>query len=196
MKKIALTGGICSGKSTASAFFQQMGIQIIDADIVSREVIKDPGVIAEIIKALGNDICTPDGKIDRIKCGKKVFSSPASREKLNQIMLPQIWQRCMDRLRLACQQNRPTLIDAALIVEHALCKDLDDIIVVLCSKESQLRRLMLRNTLSAEDSLERINAQANNLQRIAAADYLLWNTDSKQNLQIQCQHLHSILWPV
>lgn len=164
MVRAGLTGGIGCGKSTVAAMMREMGCEVLDADIVAREVVK-PGqpAHAEIVAAFGRDILAQDGSIDRSKLAHLVFPDPSKLTKLNRIVHPPVLARQEEWLK-DLELRSPhaiAVIEAALLIEARVHATLDRLIVVWCQPEQQIERLIAESgrAMSREDALKRINAQ-------------------------------------
>jgi dephospho-CoA kinase len=188
---IGLTGGIASGKSTVSNLLRQAGMPIVDADQITRQVQR-PGSTAldKLAAAFGNQIIQPDGNLDRVQLGKRVFADTAARQELNQIMQPlirdAIWQK-VDTLK---KQNVPNVIlDLPLLYEQHYDEDCDLVVVVTVSPDTELQRLMARNHYSAAEAKERIVAQMPLSQKVARADVVIDNDASLEQTRRQVAQL-------
>lgn len=161
MLRVGLTGGIACGKSRVLRRLESRGCRTLDLDRVAHEVMAPggsayPGVVA----AFGPRILAADGAIDRKALGALVFEDPAARERLNGIVHPRI--RIEERRLLAAlagAADTTVVVDAALLVEGGLHLRFDRLVVVHCSAEEQLHRLMARDSLSREDAEARVRAQ-------------------------------------
>lgn len=179
MITFALTGGIACGKSTVTKTFRKHGIPIVDADIVARQVV-EPGTYGYflVLAAFGPDFFNEDTTLNRSKLADLVFTDKASMDKLNHIMAPIIYQesgwqmgRWLNYLR---DQNRSLICgyDAALIFEQNDTR-FSPMIVVSCSQETQLARLMKRNSLTQEEAMARISAQMPLEEKVKLADFVI-----------------------
>ena len=135
MKKICLTGGLASGKSTAARYLSEQGASIIDADILGHHAY-DKGTIAhqEVIKTFGEDLITKDGSIDRRLLGKKVFSDPLKLKKLTNIVWPEIRRLAQKKLN-AFEDNEIVVLEAAVLIEAGWQDMGDEIWVVVVERE-------------------------------------------------------------
>ena len=164
MVRAGLTGGIGCGKSTVAEMMREMGCEVLDADIVAREVV-EPGMPAheQIVAAFGRDILAQDGSIDRSKLAHLVFPDPSKLTKLNHIVHPPVLARQEEWLKeLELRSSHAiAVIEAALLIEARAHATLDRLIVVWCQPEQQIERLMTESgrAMSREDALKRINAQ-------------------------------------
>lgn len=166
LRVIGLTGGIASGKSTVSDMLADLGAEIIDADLLSREVTL-PGSegLLKVREAFGDTVLAPDGTLDRHKLGSIIFSDEAARQRLDGIIHPLVIEITEKRLRdlqdEARRQCRPivAVIDAPLLIEAGVDAICDEVWVVAVSKEIQARRLMKREGYTLQEALSRILSQ-------------------------------------
>lgn len=189
MKIYGLTGGIGCGKSTISRILQTLGFQIIDADALTHELHKNPDICRTLADIFGPEILmsSPTGLcINRKKLGKLVFNTPDARTKLDEIMRPALKSMVIEHLS---HRTTPTILDAALLFE-AGWHDLTDLnIVVLCPEYTRIKRIQARDNLSEQAAKARIRAQMSDSERIALADYLIYNTGDIQALHRQISHI-------
>ncbi|MGE7113299.1 dephospho-CoA kinase [Lysinibacillus sp. NPDC047702] len=177
---IGLTGSIASGKSTVAKMITALGLPIVDADIVARDVV-EPGAetLTLIAEQFGQDILLEDGTLNRVKLGDIIFHEPAKRKILNDIMHPAIRQEML-RQRDAYLEagNKYVVMDIPLLFESKLQHFVERIIVVSVSEEVQLRRLMERNNLSKEDALARMHSQLPMSVKEKGADAVIYNNEN------------------
>lgn len=186
-KVFGLTGGIACGKSTATNFLKKENIPIIDADQVSRDIVV-PGSVGlhQIISAFGKEILQNDGSLDRKRLSDIVFPDKARMKIINQIMRPLI-DGHVDALVNMYKNAGVKLVcyDAALIIEAGNANKYRPLIVVACSPETQLARLMKRNSLSEAEAMSRINAQMPSAEKIKFADYVVDTNGSLEDSEKQ-----------
>jgi dephospho-CoA kinase len=174
---VGLTGGICMGKSTVSKTFIENGIPVVDADIVARQlVVPGTDLLKLIIKEFGQNFLTEDATLNRKALSDHIFSSFEARMELDKIMLHPIMTECQRQLDNLLSQNPIVVFDAALIIECGILQMFNSLVVVSCKHETQIQRLMSRNSLSGNQAMQRINAQVNSKVRKSFADYEI-NTD-------------------
>lgn len=177
MRIFGLTGGICCGKSEAARRFEARGVPCIDADQVGHALIA-PGGDAEaaVRDAFGSDIATA-GRIDRKKLGALVFSDPHARQRLNNIVHPLVARAISEQCMALVQRgHRAIVVDAALLAERGFREIwLDGLILVLCSEEVRLRRLVALRGLSPEEARRRIQSQGPPEQKIPLAGWIIEN---------------------
>ncbi len=162
MTIIGLTGGIASGKSTVSQKLADLGAVIIDGDKIAHKIM-EPGwpTYEEIVKEFGNDILNPDLTIDRARLGAIVFEDPARMRALNRIVRPYIYEAIdkeIETKRLA-HPKAVLVLDIPLLFEARLDLIADQVWVVWVDRETQISRLMGRNSLTREDAIRRIDSQ-------------------------------------
>ena len=159
MRVIGLTGGVASGKSTVARLFEERGIEVIDADQLSRQAVL-PGSegLRAVVEAFGADILNSDGGLDRKKLGQRIFADRRLRSTLEQILHPVIRQLSEERLQQAAAEGRKVVVYMApLLIEAGAVDRVDEIWVVSVHPDVQLQRLMVRDGIGRE-AAERIIA--------------------------------------
>jgi len=188
MKIIGLTGGIATGKSQVSSILSELGAIIIDADIVSREVVQK-GLPAwqQIKDVFGEEYLLSNGELNRKKLGELVFSDPNALNKLNRITHPAIRAKIEDRINNLKAQGYEGIIvvDAALLLETGWETMVDQVWVVDAPIEKRIERLMNRDNLTRDQALSRINSQMSQQERIAKADKIIYNNSDIDSLEKQ-----------
>ncbi|THH31126.1 hypothetical protein EUX98_g3070 [Antrodiella citrinella] len=191
MLVVGLTGGIATGKSTVSTLLKAHNVPIIDADLIARQVVQ-PGTPAleRIVQAFGADILLPDGYLNRAKLGTIVFNNDAKRRVLNGIVHPAVRKAMFWAVaKYWFQGERLCVLDVPLLIEGGLWKLMGKIIVVYCSSEIQLQRLMKRDNSSRSDASARLNSQIPIADKLEYADIVLDNSGSPQDLEGQIDSL-------
>jgi dephospho-CoA kinase len=175
--RIALTGGIGSGKSTVARMLAERGAVIVDADAIAREIV-EPGqpALVEIRAAFGDGIIAADGRLDRARLAAIVFSDSEALARLNAITHPRIAERSAELLAAAPAES-VVVYDMPLLVEQGdeALRGWDAIVVVDCPDDLRLDRLIARG-LAPEDAERRLRAQASREERLAAADVVVDNS--------------------
>jgi dephospho-CoA kinase len=180
---IGLTGGIASGKSTVSQKLERLGAHIIDADELSRDVLKGESPAAYDLRvSFGDHVFQQNGNIDRVALAKVVFTNPVARRRLEWIVHPQVQARAatvlaaQDKLSSKEKKRRIVVFDAALLVETGAYRQMDRVVVVSAPTEARISRLATRDHLSEKDARDRMASQINEDQRISIADYVIENS--------------------
>ena len=177
--RIGLTGGIGSGKSTVSQMLQARGAAVMDADAIARSLTAPQGAaMAAITQIFGAAFVTADGALNRDHMRAHVFSQPKAKQTLEAIIHPLVAQETQRQAQVAIGNGHHTLVfDVPLLVESGARwrSQVDRILVVDCLKETQIQRVMARNGLSREAVEAIIAAQASRTQKLAAADWVIYN---------------------
>jgi dephospho-CoA kinase len=179
-----LTGGIASGKSTVSAFLEDAGAVIVDADKIAREVVqKDRPAWRKIVDAFGRSILLPDGEINRILLGEIIFGDPAQQLILNRIVHPDVFAETA--MRLAEIENKQpgavVILDVPLLIESGMDMDFSEILVVYVPESVQIQRLMARDRLTQTQALARIRSQMPIEEKKKHATIVIDNSGSREN---------------
>jgi len=175
---LGLTGGIASGKSTVSDYFKRCGIPIIDADVISKEIVEvGTKGLHDIVHSFGETILTESGELDRQKLGRMIFADPKKRTLLNQILHPTIKNKILSQKEGLEQQNAPLIIlDIPLLYEANYESEVDEVMVVYVNHKTQKERLMERGQLTGEEAENRINAQMDLERKRKLADIVIDNS--------------------
>jgi dephospho-CoA kinase len=176
--RLGLTGGIGSGKSTVATLLAKHGASVIDADAISRAATAPNGAaIAAISQAFGSDFITVQGALDRDRMRDLVFSNPQAKARLEGIVHPLVGMEIARQAQVAQEAGSLcTVFDIPLLVESRHWrKSLDRILVVDCTRETQIARVASRNGLNAEEIEKILRGQSPREQRLQAADTVLFN---------------------
>ena len=180
---IGLTGGIGSGKSTVASRLKTLGARIIDADKIAREIV-EPGepALAELAEAF-DGVLNADGTLNRAELARQAFAAPEATEKLNSITHPRIRERTLERFAQARTDGVPVLVyDMPLLIENGEYKKMDHVLVVDAEDEIRIDRLVNSRGLDEEDARRRIAAQISREERLAAADSVVDNSGTRDQL--------------
>ena len=169
--KVALTGGIASGKSQVSALLEDYGCFIVDLDIIAREVV-EPGTVGlnELIENFGNSILSNDGTLNRKYLRDELFKKGRNRALIEQVLHPKILQKMKDAMD-ACTKGI-VIVVVPLLVEKNLWHPFDRAIVVDCEVDKQIKRLMNREHIDQSKAEAMLLAQASRRQRLKLNDHL------------------------
>lgn len=180
---IGLTGGIGSGKSTVASRLKTLGARIVDADKIAREIV-EPGepALAELAEAF-DGVLNADGSLNRAELARQAFAAPDATEKLNSITHPRIRERTLERIAEARTDGVPVLVyDMPLLIENGEYKKMDHVLVVDAADEIRIDRLVNSRGLDEEDARRRIAAQISREERLAAADSVVDNSGTRDQL--------------
>lgn len=183
---VVLTGGVATGKSTVARHFAARGALVVDADEVAREAVA-PGSagLERVRQTFGDAFIRPDGTLDRSALGRRVFSDPAERRKLESILHPIIRDLADAKLRRALAQGPPLVVyDCPLFFEAGLDRlGFGKVIVVTAPADSAVERLVARNGLSAEEAGQRVAAQLDIGEKARRADIVIANDGTREALE-------------
>jgi dephospho-CoA kinase len=184
MLRIGLTGGIASGKTTVADLFAACGATVLDTDVIAREVV-EPGrpALGALVNALGSEILDGEGRLDRAALRRELFDDAATRREIEALLHPAILSELERQSREAPGPYQVFVIP--LLVENRLEKIVDRVLVVDCSEEEQLRRLVARDGESRESAQRMLAAQATREQRLAYADDVVDNGGTAAGLAAQ-----------
>lgn len=187
--RIALTGGIGSGKSTVTSKFQQLGVPVIDSDIISREIVElDKPCLKKIIHEFGNNLLTNEGTLDREKLRSIIFNDDAAKKILEDILHPAIYQEIEDQVS---NVNYPyCLIVIPLLIETNASDRFDRILVVDTTEALQVERASNRDKTSVEDIKKIIKSQVSHEQRLKYANDVINNSLTIEELNDSVLKLH------
>jgi len=173
---VGLTGGIASGKSTASKIFKKLGAYIIDADVLAREVVEPlKPAWKEIVRSFGKGVLNKDNSINRKRLAEIVFNNKKKRELLNSIVHPRVFKRAKEIEKEIAEKDPEVVIifDAALLIESGYYKKMDKNIVVYADEDVQVKRLIKRDGLTKDEAKKRIKAQMPLREKVRLADYII-----------------------
>ena len=189
--RVALTGGIASGKSTVANLFAAHGVPVIDTDVIAREVV-EPGrpALALVAEAFGAGVLDAEGRLDRKRMRERIFADPAAKRRLEAILHPAIRAE-MERQSQAAGGPYQLLV-IPLFAEGGRRDHVDRVLLVDVPEELQVQRVMLRDGVSHGQALASLNAQATRAQRLAMADDVLPNTGRVDDLRERVGELHRL----
>ena len=193
---VGLTGGIATGKSTVSALLRQLGCEIVDADLLAREVV-EPGRPAwtTIVAEFGQDVLTGDGTLDRKKLGAIVFADPERRRRLEAITHPAIRERFQARLDELAEKGFTGIVifDAAVMIESGNYKNMDRLVVVVTDEPTQMSRLQGRDGTDDAEGRRKIASQMPLSEKAKLADYVIDNSGDRHETAEQVRRVFAAL---
>jgi len=181
--RVGLTGGVASGKSTVAVMLRDLGVVVVDADALAREVVAPgtPGLTA-VVAEFGPDVLDADGALDRAALGRLVFGDPARRAALEAIVHPLVRARAAE-LESSAPEGTLVVHDIPLLVETGQVGRFDAVLVVDVPTQVQVDRAVRDRGWPEEEARSRIAAQASREDRLAAATYVLDNTGTREDLR-------------
>jgi len=173
--RVALTGGIATGKSYCLARFATHGVPTIDADILARDAVAagTPG-LAAVAARFGPGVLAADGTLDRPALGRIVFADAKARAALEAILHPDVYRRIREWFANLPAGTRVAIADIPLVFETGHNHDFDEVVVAACHPEEQVRRVMARDRLSDADARARLAAQWPIEEKVRRANRVIW----------------------
>lgn len=187
--RVALTGGIASGKTAVANFFATHGVLVIDTDVIAREVV-EPGqpALAAVVEAFGTGVLAADGRLDRPRLRERIFGDAEARRRLEAILHPAIRAEMERQSRAAGGPYQVLVIP--LLVEGGRRDHIDRVLVVDVPEATQIERLVRRDGVSRDQAEAALRAQASRDARLAFADDVIENTGDVAALETRVAKLH------
>lgn len=192
MLKVGLTGGIGSGKSTASKYFAQMGAFIFDADTEAKKLINTSATVQhELIAEFGTDIINPEGGIEKRKLARIAFQDDDHQQRLNFVIHPYIFDLIDNMFNKVSAANRHSMfvVDAAMIYESGFDSHLDYVVVITAQLMHRMERALNRGNLTRDEVLKRIELQLPEEEKVGMADFVIHNDGSEAELEESVKNL-------
>ncbi len=194
MLKIGLTGGIGSGKTAVSEQFHRLGINIIDTDIISRELVNhNPAVLKKIVEIFSDKVLDAKGAVDRKKLAQIVFSNKKQKQQLENILHPAIRNEVNQQTQSFSLLNTPPeyiIIVIPLLLETGFTDLVDRILVVMAEENIRVERIKQRDNRTMGEIHAIISSQVNDDKRFRAADDIIENNNNIKDLESQVRQLH------
>ena len=189
-----LTGGIGVGKTTVANLFEEFGIPVVLADNVGREVVeKGSQGLSEIVDAFGDSILNCNGDLDRKALASAVFTDPANRRQLEEIIHPQELERSRSLFNKLIQSGKPIVIyESALLFETNRHHEMKGVILINATETNRISRVQARDG-SEEEVKKRIQAQMSETEKLRLADYVIENNTDLTSLKAQVESLITLL---
>ena len=185
MLRVGLTGGIGTGKSTASNFFKKLGAFVFDADAEAKSLLSTNDVVQhELISEFGTDIINSSGEIDKKKLARVAFQDVDHQRRLNSVVHPYIYDLIDSTYEkvLSDGKHNVFIIDAAMIYESGYDIHLDYVIVITAQLKNRMERALARNTLTREEILKRMEFQWTEEEKVNMADFVIHNDGTEKEL--------------
>lgn len=188
---VGLTGGIASGKTTVANLFAEFGIELVDADVIAREVVaKGSAGLSAIVDHFGDDILLANGQLDRATLRNKVFNNETQRLWLNNLLHPMIRQKMLDQVQAST--SKYVIMVVPLLFENQLDSLVSTTLVVDISPELQISRTMQRDGVSQQQVEHILASQMSRQQRIDKANHIIDNQGDIELLRSQVTRLHQL----
>jgi dephospho-CoA kinase len=189
---VGLTGGIASGKSTVASMLERLGAEIIDADIIAREVV-EPGTdgLSKVVQAFGESVLQSNGSLSREALASVVFGNQEQRSRLEVILHPLIKERTSSRI--ATSTAAVVVYVVPLLVEANVDYPFDFVVTIESGVETQTQRLIESRGLTLAEAEARISSQATEEQRVARADFLVDGSVALTELEAQISKLWQLI---
>lgn len=194
--RLGVTGGIGSGKSLVCKVFADLGRKVIEADTIARVLVDtDKAIQSQVRNAFGSSVFLPSGKLDRKELARIVFTHPAKRKKLNAIVHPYVFKSIEREIQDSLPESLVpfVVIEAALIYETGMDKELDYILVVNAAEATRIKRVMDRDKVSRDDVVRRMNAQLPVEAKVKKAAFVVENNGTPQELIERIQFINTLL---
>jgi dephospho-CoA kinase len=190
VRKIALTGGIATGKSYVASRLRARGIPVVDADVLAREAVM-PGSdgLKAVVKRFGEDVLTPEGTLNRARLGEIVFRDKQARSDLEAIIHPFVRRKIDEFFAALPDGQRFGVADVPLLYETGRQRNFDRVIVAATSRDRQIARIMSRDGLAREEAERRVAAQLPIEAKVALADYVIRTDGTHEETDQQVEKL-------
>jgi dephospho-CoA kinase len=193
---VGLTGGMGSGKTLAASFFKELGAFVLDADLISRNLVEpEQPAYKEISEIFGKEVFTDSGNLERKKLANIIFKNPQKKRLLESIIHPKVFE--IEELKYeAIRKEHPNavvIIDAALLIESGNYKKMDKIIVVNSDEKNRIDRIIARSQMSQDEVTTRIKNQMPSKEKIRYADFILENLLDKDSLKSNVINIYAKL---
>jgi len=194
--RLGVTGGIGSGKSLVCKVFADLGRKVIEADAIARVLIDtDRAIQSQVRNAFGGSVFLSSGELNRQELARIVFADAAKRKKINAIVHPHVFKSIEREIQGSLPESLVpfVVIEAALIYETGMDKELDYILVVNAAEETRIKRVMNRDKVSRDDVVQRMNAQLPVAAKVKKADFVVENDGTYQELMERIQFIDTLL---
>ena len=192
VRRVALTGGIATGKSHVRARFETLGTPTIDADVLARQAVA-PGspALDAVVRRFGAGILEPGGVLDRRKLGRIVFDDPEARRALEEIVHPVVRRQMSAWFESLDGAHAFAVADIPLLFEAGRDRDFEKIVVTACAPATQIRRIMDRDGMTEAEARQRVQAQLPLDEKVARADHVIRTdgTIAETNAQVEAVYL-------
>jgi dephospho-CoA kinase len=189
--RVALTGGIASGKTTVANLFAARGVPLIDTDVIAREIVEPGQPALELVAAaFGPEVLGPDGRLDRRQLRERIFQDPSARRTLESILHPAIRAEMELQSRAAANTAPYQVLVIPLLAEGGRRDHVNRVLVVDAPEDVQVARLVARDHVTEAQARAALHAQVGRADRLALADDVIVNTGAPHVLEAQVHLLH------
>lgn len=186
MLVIGLTGNIGCGKSSLSKILEENCFDIIDADLISREIMNNSDLLKRVFYTFGDNIKRNDGTLDRKKLGEIVFNNDKKLIELNSLTHPAIKKEIIKKINNIKSKNKDiAIVDAALLIEGNFLDLVDKLVVITCNENVQLERIINRDNITKNEAMSRIDSQMSQSEKIKFGDYIIDNSGIEKLMMMQ-----------
>ncbi len=197
MRVVGLTGGICTGKSAVLAIFRELGCYTLRADELAKGIIFDESssIGPQILAVFGQDVFDKDGSLNKEKFSQTLFADPEKRAFVNSLVHPLVAKARKEKVKqiAATSHYEFFIYESALLVESGAYRELEKLVVVYCSAEEQLRRLMERDAIDQAEAEKKIHAQFPFKEKLRVSDYAIDTSGSSQNTRTNTLEVFHLL---
>ncbi|MDO4435854.1 MAG: dephospho-CoA kinase [Cardiobacteriaceae bacterium] len=186
---LGLTGGIGSGKSLCSRWFEERGVPIVDADVIARALLAPQSALLPLIaESFGAEVLSADGSLNRVVLRAKIFANEEARLKLNAIMHPAIREEITKQLKMLQEQSALVILSAPLLVENHLAASCHAVLVVDVPEDVQIERTMQRDGCDESQARAIMASQCSRSKRLSMANFVVDNqgTIAETHAQLHC----------
>lgn len=195
MLVVGLTGGIGSGKTTVSDLFKNLGVPVIDTDIIARELVQDSSVLNEIAGTFGKTVLNQDGTLNRKELAQLVFRRKHEKQQLEDILHPRIRIEVRNKIQFYRSETRPpeyVIVVIPLLFETGFSNLVDRILVVLADKDTRTQRIKQRDDRNMDEIHSIIDSQVTDEKRISDADDIIKNNNTIDELEARIMQMHEL----
>jgi len=190
MRKVCLTGGIASGKSTVGRILRDLGAEVVDADGLAREIIITPQVRGEITRTMGRSFYTTSGALKASELAAYIFHHPDALQKVNDIVHPRVYAEIQSRFDRLGDRPGCFFVETALAVETGYVDRFEVVVVVTAPRTERLRRLVELKGLSPDQAVARMAAQLPQEDKVERADHVIANDGPPERLPAVVEDLY------
>jgi dephospho-CoA kinase len=190
---VALTGGIATGKSVVADILEELGCTIHHADRIAHELTEpEKPVWKKIVAHFGEKILNKDKTINRSRLGKIIFSNKKEQAYLNELIHPLVYQKKKKMIEKLEEEGRTNIFvsEAALTIEAGFADLFDKVIVVYCTRDIQIKRLMERDRISRKEALQKLKSQMTPEEKLKHADYIIDTSETLQDTVEQTERIY------